>query len=117
MRRITPAHLEATRSPRLRRAAHPRAAVLATGIAAAPGVVSGRAYRDVDEAVAAAAHEDVILVRATTSPSDVIGMLACGGVVTEIGGAASHAAVISRELGRPAVVGCGAGAADSWRAS
>lgn len=92
---------------------HSSATVLATGVSACPGVACGRAYTDVDAAVAAAARgEDVILVRATTSPDDVVGMLAARGIVTEIGGATSHAAVLSREMGRPAVVGCGTGLLD-----
>ena len=53
----------------------------------------------------------MILVRTSTSPDDVAGMLAARAVVTELGGATSHAAVVSRELSRPAVVGCGAGVA------
>ena len=73
-------------------------------------MVSGKAYADVDDALDAAEEgEDVILVRAATSPDDVQGMLAARGIVTETGGATSHAAVVSREIGRPAVVGCGAG--------
>jgi pyruvate, orthophosphate dikinase len=50
-------------------------------------------------------------VRDHTRPEDVLGMLSAQGIVTEVGGAASHAAVVSRELGRVAVVGCGHGVA------
>ena len=57
--------------------------------------------------------EDVILVRHHTSPDDIHGMLVARGIVTETGGATSHAAVVSRELGRAAVVGCGSGVAES----
>ena len=57
--------------------------------------------------------EHVILVRSHTRPEDVQGMLAARGIVTEVGGATSHAAVISRELGRAAVVGCGPGVAEA----
>jgi pyruvate,orthophosphate dikinase len=49
----------------------------------------------------------VILARPTTSPDDIHGMLAARAVITEIGGATSHAAVVSRELGVPCIVGCG----------
>ena len=52
-------------------------------------------------------------MRNHTSPDDVSGMLAARGIVTEVGGATSHAAVVSRELGRPSVVGCGAGVAEA----
>jgi pyruvate,orthophosphate dikinase len=53
--------------------------------------------------------EDVILARPTTNPHDVRAMAVVRGILTEIGGATSHAAVVSRELGVPCVVGCGAG--------
>ena len=71
---------------------------------------SGLAVGSADEAEDAAADgTDVILVRPTTDPDDVHGMLAARGVITEIGGTTSHAAVVSRELDRPCVVGCGVG--------
>jgi pyruvate,orthophosphate dikinase len=54
--------------------------------------------------------EDVVLARATTSPDDVGGMIAARAVITEQGGTTSHAAVVSRELHTPCVVGCGKGA-------
>jgi pyruvate,orthophosphate dikinase len=53
--------------------------------------------------------EDVILARPTTNPHDVRAMAVVRGILTEIGGATSHAAVVSRELGVPCVVGCGSG--------
>jgi pyruvate,orthophosphate dikinase len=85
---------------------------LAKGLPACPGVAVGTAYTDVDAALDAADRgEQVILVRDHTRPEDVLGMLAAQGIVTEVGGAASHAAVVSRELGRVAVVGCGQGVA------
>ncbi|MFE7228729.1 pyruvate, phosphate dikinase [Nocardioides sp. NPDC057577] len=84
---------------------------LVTGEAACPGLATGVAVTDPDEAeVRAEIGEDVILVRSTTSPDDLHGMLAARGIVTEYGGATSHAAVVSREIARPCVVGCGAGA-------
>ena len=49
----------------------------------------------------------MILARATTSPDDLHGIIAARGLMTEQGGSTSHAAVVSRELGRPCVVGCG----------
>ena len=83
---------------------------LATGAAACPGIASGLACTTSDEAIAAADEgRDVILVRPTTSPDDVAGIMAANGVVTEVGGASSHAAIVARELGIPAVVGCGPG--------
>jgi pyruvate, orthophosphate dikinase len=110
MRRVTPVHVQALLQPSLQPETRLAAPLLARGLAASPGVVTGRAYTEVDAAVDAAERgEDVILVRNHTSPDDIHGMLVARGVVTETGGATSHAAVVSRELGRVAVVGCGAG--------
>jgi len=97
--------------PRLAGGAADGAEIVAQGEGACPGVASGVLVADADEAERrAAAGEAVILVRATTSPDDVHGMIAAKGVVTEQGGSTSHAAVVSRALGRPCVVGVGAGA-------
>lgn len=97
--------------PRLAGGAADGAEIVAQGEGACPGVASGILVADADEAERrAAAGEAVILVRATTSPDDVHGMIAARGVVTEQGGSTSHAAVVSRALGRPCVVGVGAGA-------
>jgi len=97
--------------PRLVPGAADGAEVLAQGEGACPGVATGVLVADSDEAERrAAAGEAVVLVRATTSPDDVHGMIAARAVVTEQGGATSHAAVVSRALGRPCVVGVGAGA-------
>jgi pyruvate,orthophosphate dikinase len=114
LRRVTPAHVETLLMPSLQPETRLSAKLLAKGLAACPGVVSGKAYTDIDDAIDAAENdEDVILVRNHTSAHDVAGMLAARGIVTEIGGAASHAAVVSRELHRPSVVGCGAGVAEA----
>jgi pyruvate,orthophosphate dikinase len=114
LRRVTPAHVEALLLPALQPETRLTAPLLAKGLPACPGVVSGTAYTDVDAAMDAADQgEQVILVRDHTRPEDVRGMLAAQGVVTDVGGAASHAAVVSRELGRVAVVGCGHGVAAS----
>ncbi|MPY79413.1 MAG: pyruvate, phosphate dikinase [Actinophytocola sp.] len=80
------------------------------GEPACPGSASGIVVTDPDEADRRGnAGEDVVLVRPTTSPDDLHGMIGARAVVTELGGATSHAAVVSRELGRPCVVACGAG--------
>lgn len=114
LRRVTPAHVRTLLLPALQPETRLAAPLLAKGLPACPGVASGTAYTDVDEALRAAERgERVILVRDHTRPEDVSGMLAAQGVVTEVGGAASHAAVVSRELGRVAVVGCGHGVAAS----
>lgn len=112
LRRITPTHVNTLLLPALQPDARLAAPLLATGLPACPGVAAGTAYTEVDEALKAADRgEPVILVRDHTRPEDVLGMLAAQGIVTEVGGAASHAAVVSRELGRVAVVGCGHGVA------
>jgi pyruvate,orthophosphate dikinase len=86
---------------------------LVSGEPAAPGLASGIVVTDPDEAEERGdAGEDVILVRRATSPEDFHGMLGARAVVTELGGSTSHAAVVSREIGRPCVVGCGTGTID-----
>lgn len=109
--RVTAEQAVAVLLPRL--AGGDGAQLLAEGEGACPGAASGILVGDPDEAEKrAAAGEDVILVRKTTSPDDVHGMIAARGVVTEQGGSTSHAAVVSRALGRPCVVGTGAGLVD-----
>jgi pyruvate,orthophosphate dikinase len=82
---------------------------LATGLGASPGVVSGPIVTTPDAAVAAAeAGTPAILVRAETSPDDVHGMARAAGILTARGGLASHAAVVARGWGIPAVVGAAA---------
>jgi pyruvate,orthophosphate dikinase len=112
LRRVTPTQIRTLLKPALQPETRLAAVLLAKGLPASPGVAAGTAYTDVGAALDAADEgRDVILVRTSTSPDDVAGMLAARGIVTEIGGATSHAAVVSREIGRPAVVGCGAGVA------
>jgi pyruvate,orthophosphate dikinase len=112
LERITPEQLATVLAPRLDEEETAHAEVLARGVAACPGVASGRMVSDSD--AAEAAHGDVILARPTTSPEDVSGMIAAQGVVTERGGSTSHAAVVSRALGRPSVVGVGDGVTAEW---
>jgi pyruvate,orthophosphate dikinase len=84
--------------------------VIVRGLPACPGIASGRIVTDVDEAEARALDgEDIILARPTTTPHDVHAMAVVRGILTEVGGATSHAAVVSRELGVPCLVGCGQG--------
>ncbi len=79
---------------------------LARGLGASPGLVSGEIRLTPEDAVAGAdSGRDVILVRAETSPDDVHGMQRSCGVLTSSGGFASHAAVVARGWGIPAVVG------------
>lgn len=94
--------------PRLAEGAAAGATEIGRGEGACPSVASGIFVTDPDEAERRAeAGEDVILLRATTSPDDIHGMIAARAVVTEQGGSTSHAAVVSRALGRPCVVGIG----------
>jgi pyruvate, orthophosphate dikinase len=77
--------------------------LLATGLGASPGRVTGRVVLTTEDAVDA--EDDVVLVRRETSPEDVAGMSASVGVLTTRGGLVSHAAVVARAWGLPAVVG------------
>ncbi len=87
-------------------AVRPDAEPIAAGIAASPGVGYGVLSTDPDEAAdLARAGTHVVLVRAETSPSDVHGMVGAAGLVTSLGGAVSHAAVVARSWGIPAVTG------------
>jgi pyruvate, orthophosphate dikinase len=82
---------------------------LAKGLAASPGAAVGRVYFTADDAVAARDRgEPVILVRNETSPEDVHGMMAAKGILTSRGGLVSHAAVVARGWGTPAIVGADA---------
>jgi pyruvate,orthophosphate dikinase len=82
--------------------------VLAKGLAASPGAASGQVVFTAEDAVTWK-HEGkrVILVRDETSPDDIHGMSAAQGILTATGGMTSHAAVVGRQMGKPAVVGCG----------
>src|ERR1039458_1922998 len=101
--RITEEHLDQVLHPQLV-ASHPPA--IAKGLGASPGAAVGRCYFNSDDASEAASRgERVLLVRTETSPDDVRGMMASEGVLTARGGLVSHAAVVARGWGKPAVVG------------
>jgi len=79
---------------------------IAKGLGASPGAAVGQVFFTADDAEAAvAAGKDVILVRAETSPEDVHGMMVAKGILTSRGGLVSHAAVVARGWGTPAIVG------------
>ena len=81
--------------------------LVATGAGASPGAASGRVCFDADVAEDLARRgEQVILVRPETKPDDIHGIIAAAGVVTSRGGVTSHAAVVTRGLGKPCIVGC-----------
>jgi pyruvate, orthophosphate dikinase len=110
--RVTPEQVQSVLMPQLPESVAESATVLARGVPACPGVASGRVVTDAD--AAQAVDGDAVLVRPTTSPEDVTGMIAARAVVTEHGGATSHAAVVTRALGRPSVVGVGEHATAAW---
>src|SRR5260370_13883075 len=80
--------------------------VLATGVAASPGAAKGEIVLSARDAVQAAAEgREVILVRSFTEADDIAGFHAAQGILTSEGGKASHAALVARGMGRPAVTG------------
>ena len=103
VQRITADHLDQVLHPQLTAGDSP---VIAKGLGASPGGAVGRCYFTADEAADAAERgEQVILVRSETSPEDVHGMIVAQGILTSRGGLVSHAAVVARGWGKPAVVG------------
>ncbi len=84
--------------------------VLATGLPASPGAAVGQIVFTADEAVEVAGHGKnvpVILVRAETTPEDIHGMEVAVGILTSRGGMTSHAAVVTRGMGKCCVAGAG----------
>ncbi len=106
--RVDPASLEQLHRPRI--ADHVSSgASIAQGVAASPGAATGAAVFSSDEAVERAREGDrVILVRPETTPDDIHGMIAAIGILTSQGGKTSHAAVVARGMGKPAVTGIAA---------
>ncbi len=93
----------------LHRRLHPdfKGKPIAKGLNASPGAASGIVVFDTEEAALRGSKgEKVILVRPETTPDDIKGMIAAQGVLTSRGGMTSHAAVVARGMGKPAVVGC-----------
>ncbi len=102
--RVDPAQLEQLERPRIDLASGPT--VVATGVAASPGAAQGVVIVDADRAVAARAEGTrLVLVRPETTPDDIHGMEAADGILTSQGGKTSHAAVVARGMGKPAVTG------------
>ena len=90
-----------------------KAKPIATGLAAGPGAGTGKIAFTAEEAEARHANgEKVVLVRAETSPEDIVGMVASEAILTMRGGMTSHAAVVARGMGKCCVCGCGAAAID-----
>jgi pyruvate,orthophosphate dikinase len=103
VQRVTAEHLDQVLHPQF---ATKDVTVIAKGLGASPGAAVGKAYFTADDAADAADRgEKVILVRSETSPEDVHGMIVAEGILTARGGLVSHAAVVARGWGKPAVVG------------
>ena len=107
LRRVDPVILEQIHRPRIDE--NSDASPVAQGVAASPGAASGRAVFDADRAVALAQEgQEVLLIRPETTPDDIHGMAAAVGILTSQGGKTSHAAVVARGMGKPAVTGAAA---------
>ncbi|MBM3806364.1 MAG: pyruvate, phosphate dikinase, partial [Actinobacteria bacterium] len=103
--RVNAEHLDQVLHPQFVNKSKP----IAKGLAASPGAAVGKVYFTADDAeTAAKAGQAVILVRSETSPEDVHGMMVAKGILTSRGGLVSHAAVVARGWGTPAVVGADA---------
>jgi pyruvate,orthophosphate dikinase len=84
-------------------------AKLASGIGAGGGALSGRVAHGADEIEALRRRhpgDPIILLRRDTVPDDLPLVLRCEGILTSLGGATSHAALVAQRLGRTCVVGC-----------
>jgi pyruvate,orthophosphate dikinase len=104
--RVSPEHVEAFLHPMVDPDA--RRDIVASGLPASPGGATGQVVFSADEAVAVANDDTpVILVRRETTPEDIHGMKVAQGILTELGGMTSHAAVVARGMGVCAITGCG----------
>ncbi len=112
--RVTPEQVDFFLHPQFnveaREAAIEAGTMLAAGLNVSPGAAVGQIAFDADRAEAWAKEEGraVIMVRPETKPDDVHGMLAAQGILTSRGGRTSHAALVARQFGKPAVVGVAA---------
>ncbi len=106
--RIPPDDLNQLLQPIFDPDAKRKAKVIAKGINAGPGAATGKIkfFADDAEAYVHKHGKGVILVRRETSPEDLRGMQAADGILTAFGGASSHAALVSRQMGKVCVVGC-----------
>ncbi|TAM82666.1 MAG: pyruvate, phosphate dikinase [Acidobacteria bacterium] len=86
--------------------------VIASGLPASPGAAVGRIVFTAEDAVEKGKQHPVILVRAETVPDDIHGMEVAAGILTSRGGMTSHAAVVTRGMGKCCVAGCAAAEVD-----
>ncbi|MFW2390361.1 MAG: pyruvate, phosphate dikinase, partial [Polyangiales bacterium] len=108
--RVAPEQIEFFLHPQFSAASKAGHKILATGLNVSPGAATGVVAFDPDLAERWAKEDgrDVMLVRPETKPDDVHGMLAARGILTSSGGRTSHAALVARQFGKPAVVGASA---------
>lgn len=105
--KVQPQDLDKLLHPTLDPRAHKQ--VIARGLPASPGAVTGRVVFSAHDAeLWAAKGEKVILVRDETSPEDIGGMFVSQGFLTARGGMTSHAAVVARQMGKCCIAGCSA---------
>ncbi|NLE69137.1 MAG: pyruvate, phosphate dikinase, partial [Clostridiales bacterium] len=105
--KVDPRQLDTLLHPNFDDKAIKAATPFATGLPASPGAGAGKIYFTAHGAAKAAKEgQDVILVREETTPEDIEGMDLSKAILTARGGMTSHAAVVARGMGRPAVVGC-----------
>jgi pyruvate,orthophosphate dikinase len=103
--RVSTDHVEAFLHPMVDPEA--KTDIVARGLPASPGGATGRVVFSAEEAEERAADwHSVILVRRETTPEDIHGMKVASGILTELGGMTSHAAVVARGMGVCAVTGC-----------
>ena len=107
VRRVKPEQVDFFLHPQLDAGAMKEAKKIASGLNVSPGAAVGMVAFDADTAERWAKHEgkQVIMARPETKPDDVHGMLAAEGILTSKGGRTSHAALVARQFGKPAVVG------------
>ncbi len=107
VQRVQPEQVDFFLHPQLDSEAIKSAEVIANGLNVSPGAAVGVVAFDADTAERWAKDEgrEVIMVRPETKPDDVHGMLAANGILTSRGGRTSHAALVARQFGKPAVVG------------
>jgi len=105
--RVSPDQVDFYLHPQFDDTARAEAQLIAKGLNVSPGAAVGVVAFDADTAEKWARDEgkDVIMVRPETKPDDVHGMLAARGILTSRGGRTSHAALVARQFGKPAVVG------------
>ena len=105
--RVSPEQVDFYLHPQLDEDARKKARVIGRGLNVSPGAAVGVVAFDADTAERWAREDGkaVIMVRPETRPDDVHGMFAAEGIVTSRGGRTSHAALVARQFGKPAVVG------------